>query len=274
MGEEIMFISLIVPTLGSREFEIRRLLDSLKSQTYKNFEIIVVSQDNFEKVEMILKEYNFISKHIKLNRKGLSLARNVGLSYVSGNIVTFSDDDCWYPPNAFEMVVRDFEKNNNAISCYKIKDPIKKEYLRNYPDKFQHKIGIRSIFTKSSIEIFINLNVLKRTDINFDTNFGLGAKYPSGEENIFLFDLYKKGYIISYYPFTVVYHEKKSRFSRLTSETFIGKGPMFRRMFNLPIAILLVVVFYLRKKSEIEKDKHLLFRAIKETIAYKNNMSK
>ena len=42
--------------------------------------------------------------HIKIKEKGLSLARNIGLNYVKGDIIAFPDDDCEYPPNLLSKV--------------------------------------------------------------------------------------------------------------------------------------------------------------------------
>ena len=52
-----MMITLILPTLGQREFEIKRLFNSLESQTYNDFEVIVVSQDNHDDISEYLKKY-------------------------------------------------------------------------------------------------------------------------------------------------------------------------------------------------------------------------
>ncbi|HWJ80105.1 MAG TPA: glycosyltransferase family 2 protein [Niallia sp.] len=262
-------LSLIVPTLGNRPKELRRLLDSLDNQTYKKFEVIIVSQDNFDKVDDILEEYNLCYQHIKTNQRGLSNARNIGLKYIVGSIVTFSDDDCWYPTNALGKISNDFESSNSSIICYQIEDPIKKQLYKSYPNKHMEKIGFRGVFNKSSIEIFLNLGKVAREDIVFDINFGLGTAYPSGEENIFLYDLFRKGYSIGYKPYIAVYHEKRSIDSRLNDSTFIGKGPMFRRMFNLPVAIVLIVLFYLKKKRNIKNGKSLMLRVIKETVKYR-----
>ena len=62
-------ISLIVPTLGTRELEIRRLIDSLNLQTCKNFEVIFVTQDNHQNVENILKSADFEYKQVKLHKR-------------------------------------------------------------------------------------------------------------------------------------------------------------------------------------------------------------
>lgn len=108
-----MKISVLVPTLGTREKEIRRLLETLEKQSYKDFEIIFVTQDNHEIVKDIICKYsNLDIKQIEMSVKGLSRARNRGLEQASGEIVVLSDDDCWYPVNAFEIIVNAFEKDN------------------------------------------------------------------------------------------------------------------------------------------------------------------
>ncbi|APH03562.1 glycosyltransferase family 2 protein [Bacillus weihaiensis] len=265
-------ISIIIPTLGNREKELTRLFSSLDKQSYKKFQIIVVSQDNHLKVEEILQEYKFEFEHVQIQKRGLSHARNVGLEYVKGNIVTFSDDDCWYLPDSLETVQRNISEKKSEILCFQMYDPDKEMFLRNYPSEPQNKVTKRNLLTKSSIEIFINLLKVNKSDLRFDTNFGLGAKYPSGEENIFLTDLSKLGYTISYEPITIVYHEKKATSTRLNDITFIGKGPMFRRMYNLPVGLAMTFLFFIRKQNLLDENKklQLLFKSLRETIKYKN----
>ena len=122
-----MKISVLVPTLGTREKAIRRLLETLEKQSYKDFEIIFVTQDNHEIVKDIICKYsNLDIKQIEMSVKGLSRARNRGLEQASGEIVVLSDDDCWYPANAFEIVVNAFKKRQCAkIVLSQIFDPEK-----------------------------------------------------------------------------------------------------------------------------------------------------
>lgn len=90
-------ITFVVPTLGERCNEFERLLASLDKQTDKRFELIVVSQGNYDQVEQWLSAFQLRSTHIKLGEKGLSRARNAAWPALKGDIVSFSDDDCWYP---------------------------------------------------------------------------------------------------------------------------------------------------------------------------------
>ena len=105
-----MKISVLVPTLGTREEELNRLIDTLEKQTYKNFEVIFVTQGNHDKIANMIKSHKHLTiKQLKMNTKGLSKARNVGLKAVTGDIVILSDDDCWYPFDAFEHITDIFD---------------------------------------------------------------------------------------------------------------------------------------------------------------------
>ncbi|CAG9621414.1 glycosyltransferase family 2 protein [Sutcliffiella rhizosphaerae] len=264
-------ISVVIPTLGTREIELERLFQSLEAQTYQNFEAIVVSQDNHDLVKEILDRYDFPVKHVSLHRKGLSYSRNEGINYTNGNIVTFSDDDCWYEPNAFQEVNDFFENNNVGIVCYQIYDPVKKEYYKEYPTQEQNALRFRDLFRKSSIEIFLKLDVVEKKKVVFDEEFGLGAAYPSGEENIFLHMMYKQGYQISYVPKVVVYHAKPSMDTRLNYKAFLSKGPLFKRIFNTPIGFAMLTFLFIKKYSHLEKPFPFYFDSIKEMIKYKKS---
>jgi glycosyltransferase involved in cell wall biosynthesis len=262
-------ISIIIPTLGTREEELIRLLRSIDEQTIRYYEVILVSQDHHEVVEGIVRNFEFPIKHIKTDKKGLSSSRNIGMGYVTGKILTFSDDDCWYEPSAFEEIVTHFNHTNGDIACFQIYDPGLKEYYKDYPDQAKKRLTLRDLFRKSSIEIFINLEKVDRTHIKFDEQFGLGAKYPSGEENIFLHHMYKNGYAISYTPKVVVYHKKPTVDSRLNLTTFRGKGPLFKRMFNTPLGLIMVTLLFIKKFPKLEKPFQFYVSAVKELFAFK-----
>lgn len=262
-------ISVIIPTLGTRGVELERLFKSLEHQTNKNFEAIIVSQDNHELVEELLNKYTFSRKHIEINRKGLSHARNVGLTHINGSIVTFSDDDCWYLEDSFSIVEETLSENKSDIVCFQIFDPISNQYYKNYSQTPEITVSNKNLFRKSSIEIFLSLKNIEKEKVQFDENFGLGAIYPSGEENIFLADMKKEKMNISYFPRKIVYHLKPNIATRLTPTSFIGKGPMFKRIYNTPVALGLLLLFFIKKFGHLENPFSLLIKSIKETLTYK-----
>ncbi|MCA1060803.1 glycosyltransferase family 2 protein [Rossellomorea aquimaris] len=263
-------ISVIVPTLGTKPEQLRRLFESLDHQTYQDFEVIIVSQDNHDYITLALNDVTFKYNHITIDRKGLSLARNIGIQHANGSILTFSDDDCWYNKDSFELVSSYFERNSNTdVACFQIYDPLSQSYYKQYDQNEQKQVSMRKILKKSSIEIFIATRRIPAELIHFDENFGLGAVYPSGEENIFLFDLAKNGQTISYSPDIVVNHEKPEMQTRLNLRTFVGKGPMFKRMYNTPAAIILFVLFFAKKYNHLDKPLRYFTNGFAEIFKYK-----
>lgn len=125
-------LTIIIPTLGERKQEFNRLLSSLETQTMPALELIIVSQNHHELVSEWLTPITISYRHIRLQEKGLSKARNAALPYVNGDLVTFSDDDCWYPNHAVATVHK-YLKNDSDGCCFQIFDPEMNETYKNYP---------------------------------------------------------------------------------------------------------------------------------------------
>ena len=90
-----MKFSIIIPVYNVEKY-IYRCLDSIKKQTYKNFEVIVVddgSPDSSDKIisKFVKKDQRF--RYYKKENGGLSDARNFGLNYVTGDYIIFTDSD-------------------------------------------------------------------------------------------------------------------------------------------------------------------------------------
>jgi glycosyltransferase involved in cell wall biosynthesis len=91
--------SLIVPTLG-RTTEVAELFASLVDQNRSDMEIIVVDQNDDDRIVPLVRALpdRITVQHLRLREKHPSVARNAGLAASSGEIIAFPDDDCWYPP--------------------------------------------------------------------------------------------------------------------------------------------------------------------------------
>lgn len=208
-----MKFSLILATLG-RDKEVANFLESLKNQSYKNFELVVVDQNQDGKIDNIIQEYkkDFSINHIKIKEKGLSHARNVGLKYINGEIVAFPDDDCEYPENLLENVINVFQEKKD----YKIITGISLDKKTKKPNsgkllKKNTEINCRNILqTAISFSIFIDLDFSERNTCLFDERLGVGAYFGSAEETDFLFHLLSKDYKGYYYPEKIfIYHPTK-----------------------------------------------------------------
>ena len=101
-------ISLVVAT-RNRVTELERLLDSLEAQAYRDFEVIVIDQNADDRLLAILGKHSQLTIHHLRSAPGLSRARNVGLEVARGEIISFPDDDCWYPPQLLAEVIDWFQ---------------------------------------------------------------------------------------------------------------------------------------------------------------------
>jgi len=104
--------SLIVPTFG-RTTEVADLLASIVDQNRRDVELIVVDQNDDERIAPLVEALprRIVVFHLRLKEQNVSAARNAGLAASSGEIIAFPDDDCWYPPYLLNRVDSWFREN-------------------------------------------------------------------------------------------------------------------------------------------------------------------
>lgn len=85
--------SVIVPTHDGA-WCIRKLLDSIREQSFRDYELIVVCDDCTDGTEEIAKEYG--AKVIQVNYHRDGLTRNAGIDAAKGEWILFADDDDWF----------------------------------------------------------------------------------------------------------------------------------------------------------------------------------
>ncbi len=105
-------ISVIVPVYKVEPY-LRRCLDSIVGQTYRNLEIILVDDGSPDNCGAICDEYAAKDGRIKVihqENRGLSAARNAGLELVSGQYIGFLDSDDWIELDMYSYLLQNIEK--------------------------------------------------------------------------------------------------------------------------------------------------------------------
>lgn len=90
-------ISIIIPAYNVEQY-LPRCLDSILSQTFNDFEVVVVDDGSSDRTGEICDEYAALDKRINVVHKqneGVSIARNVGIEYAHGVWCCFVDSDDW-----------------------------------------------------------------------------------------------------------------------------------------------------------------------------------
>ena len=105
-------VSVIVPVYNVEKY-LKRCVDSIRSQTYTNIEIILVDDGSKDSSGKICDEYAEQDDRVKVVHKengGLGFARNSGLEIASGDYVTFIDGDDSITADHIEKMVSSLEK--------------------------------------------------------------------------------------------------------------------------------------------------------------------
>ena len=203
-----MKFSLILATLG-RVDEMDRLLNSLDQQSYRDFELIVVDQNDDDRLLPILAPY--IDKFSIIHQRslrGLSRARNVGLRIATGDVIAFPDDDCWYADTVLEQVKDQFTKypewdgmTGRSIDEHGI------DFVPGFSQQ-RIKLDLFNVWQQAiSITIFLRRKIVDAVGL-FDESLGLGSGtiFGSGEETDYLVRAVNVGFQIHYTPDLIVHH--------------------------------------------------------------------
>jgi len=106
-------VSVIVPTYNRESF-IVEALDSIAKQKFKPMETIVVDDGSTDRTKQLVQNHFTFARYIKTVHKGVSSARNIGISIASGKFIAFLDsDDIWYAEK-LEKQMQFFEENPNC----------------------------------------------------------------------------------------------------------------------------------------------------------------
>ena len=157
-------VSIIIPYYRKKPF-FEKTIDSINSQTYKNFEIILIYDDNNRSdllfVKKVLKKIK--NKKIIINKKnlGVGISRNRGINKSKGKFLSFIDADDVWNRNKLKKQIKFMKKNSldfsysdysiineKGILIKKIKSP-KKIKFKNL--LFSCDIALSSVTIKSNL---------------------------------------------------------------------------------------------------------------------------
>lgn len=148
-------ISIIIPMYNVEKY-LRRCLDSVKNQTFKDWQAICVDDGSPDKSGEIAEEYASHDKRFVVVHKengGLSDARNAGMKKVQGEYVMYLDSDDFIHPQTMEIAYGLVQKNGtDIVSWYKDKWYRPQLLIR-------HKLGL-------DVDSVVPCGIRKKYDLN------------------------------------------------------------------------------------------------------------
>ena len=301
LNDEDFLISIVIPIYNAEKY-LEECLTSIKNQTYKNFEVILVNDGSIDNSESICKAFvesdTRFRYYLKANG-GASSARNLGLDNVKGDFITFIDSDDWIDENHLELLINSIKKTNSdiVVSCYKEFDNnIDTYYTIVYTKQEKNLLNFEkmnrddflTIFPKlMSINVCFNNAVAKlfRKELVNNLRFDTSIKY--GEDLDFYFSLYLNVESVSYVDeLTYVYRiHGDSTTSNFNQEYAEQELSIFKKMFKKIQEIGLPTIHYFNKfqkllkyrvdyiKNKVLLNEHLDFlKNIEGTVTYPNTL--
>ena len=202
-------------------------------------EVLIIIQDTLDHKPMELPSKYII---IEDNGKGVSRSRNLGLSYAKYDYIWFMDDDIQLNNDAIITAKNYILKYNADIFTVRMQNFDSDAPYKNYPNK--HLLGRRDIINISTVEIIASRGFILDSKVRFNESLGLGTKYPSCEENIFLLDLFDLGAEMIHIPEYVQKHPFVNRRTmHFTDPNILFAKGVFCKRYNGFMGIILMFLW-------------------------------
>lgn len=174
-----MKLSLIISSLGRTDC-FNKLFDTLEAQTFQDFEVILVDQNEDNRLVDFLDTQNraFPIKHIHTpDTRGLSIGRNEGFKHARGEVILFPDDDCWYPADLLQRALTLMEDQSADMVCGRAADETGRTINGRFEETAQW-VDRKNVWT-TQIEwmVFFRREVIETVN-GYDALIGVGAKTP------------------------------------------------------------------------------------------------
>lgn len=233
-----MLFSVIIPVYN-RPIEVDELLESLVSQTRKNFEVVIVEDGSSETSEHIVLKYSEllnISYFYKLN-SGPGLTRNYGATKSVGEYLIFLDSDCVLPIGYIEEVSNQLE--SKCVDSFGGADRASDSFT-NIQKAINY--SMTSFFTTGGIR-----GGKRKMDKFYPRSFNMGVKKSVfdvlkgfstmrfGEDIDFSTRIYENGFSADLFIDAWVYHKRRTDFKKF-----------FKQVYNSGVARILM----LKKRPE------------------------
>lgn len=190
-------VSVIIPVYNVEKY-LKKCVDSVLNQSYKNIEILLVDDGSTDCSPDICDYYRTIDNRVKCFHKangGQGSARNVGIRNAKGRFIYFLDSDDYIDSSLFFSVIP-YMLEENLDLCFFSADVVledgekwdKNSYLRT--NKYEPKSGINLFIELRKNNEYIVSNCLFITKKELiDENYLLVPEGMFYEDNYFLFQL-------------------------------------------------------------------------------------
>jgi GT2 family glycosyltransferase len=262
-----MLISLIVCT-RNRSSSLRACLEYIgRLESAGEWELVIVDNGSSDGTPKLLKSFSeqapFRVVVVEEPRNGLGRARNAGIAAATGEILAFTDDDCYVSPDFLKQTLEVFKDQRieyvgGRVLLY---DPT------DLPETIRTETKIRLIEPHSFIRAgeLQGANMAVRKSLvaeigAFDPEFGAGSRFCSGEDVDFQARASASGAMGIYHPGPLVWHhhgrKPGKRYQKLMRGYHYGRGAYYSKfILNPGTRTLFLKNWYWEARNQIRDGK-------------------
>lgn len=161
-------VSVVIPVYNAEKF-IRDTVASIKSQTYDNYEVLLVDDGSTDNTMSVLKDIeNDKFKILKSDGKSAACARNTGIKAANGRYIAFIDADDLWDPDKLSKQIKFMEENDAAFSFtgYEFADEngVSVHKIVSVPHTITYKQALKNTTIFTSTVIF-DMSKLTKDDV-------------------------------------------------------------------------------------------------------------
>jgi len=191
-------ISVIVPIYNVEKY-LEKCIDSILTQTFVDFECILIDDGSSDNSPTICDEYAKKDDRIKVIHKengGVSSARNAGLEIAQGEWVTFIDSDDWVEKNYFDILYNNAIKANCDLSLCGINIINEKNGFVKKPKVFPimvfDRISAKKEFFRGHLFAVYTVCKLVKQKYIYENNITFDTNLKACEDGLFWFEIIDK----------------------------------------------------------------------------------
>lgn len=222
-GNSPVKLSVIIPSYESQA-TARATLESLRNQTFRDFETILIDSGPSSEVERIAADFSEVRYHRSKSRLLPHEARNVGVNLAQGDIFVFTDPDIVAAPNWLEKLMAVYKRADGPVSGAVA--GLGRDWLEVGTHLVKFDLWLPGS-ESCEVPTIATVNFLCSRDL-FRKAGGFNGMEMAGD-TILGWDLIELGETFHFAPDAVVYHDHRSNFSQLIRERF-ARGSDFGRL--------------------------------------------
>jgi len=216
-------VSVIIPAYESQQ-TARATLESLRQQTFRNFETILIDSGHSDEVARIAADF----PEVRYHRSKLQLlpheARNLGIQFAKSDLLVFTDPDVVAASDWLEKLVATHTRVASPVSGAVAS--LQRDWLETGVHLAKFDLWVpggkpRAVPVAASVNFMCSRELISRAG-GFDGSEMIG-------DTVLSWDLKGLGQTLHFDPAAIVYHDHRTNFSQLLRERFV-RGADFARL--------------------------------------------